>query len=102
MRMTSTMALGLLVSTLLASEAQACRGCSGGGQGRTYHFNGVQGYWSGGGFRAPVAYAQPKMAYAQQPAYASQQATYAAPRPTLQTAPTPASTVPPPPPVPST
>lgn len=91
MRIRRTLApglLGLLGITLLASEAQACRGC-GGGHGRTYHYNGAQGYWSGGGCPAPIAYARQPMAYAPPLTYTNPQATYAAPQSPAKSAPTP-------------
>lgn len=98
--------LGLLESTLLLPEAQACGACRSGRQGRTYHYNGAQGYWSGGGCPSPVTYAQSQATYARQPTYTNPQATYAAPQSPAKNTPmpgvTPAPSVPPPPFVPTT
>lgn len=68
--------LGLLGGSLFVDEAQACSKCRR-GRGRTYHYNGAQGYWGGGPYQAPIAYAPPSSAYAMNPAYNTTYATYA-------------------------
>ena len=67
-RILSVGLLGLCWGLLPVNTVEACSRCNQGGGGRTYHYNGAGGYWTGGpatpALLTPVATA-PSTSFAQ-------------------------------------